>query len=90
MATISALAVFDGPYGYGLATRDIIFPDVLHYQVGTEAGFGAKARNGRGLAESTPEAMFEIVLNAPVAMGLDAGHATGTPRADFPYLSEPA
>lgn len=71
-------------------TRDIIFPDVLHYTVGTEACFGAKTRNGRGLTDSTPEAMFEIVLNAPVAMGLDASHATGTLRAEFPYLSEPA
>ncbi|WP_030438598.1 DUF4331 family protein [Actinoplanes subtropicus] len=89
-ALVSANDTHSDPNGYGTATRDIIFPDVLHYQVGTEAGFGAKARNGRGLAESAPEAMFEIVLNAPVTMGLDAGHATGTPRAEFPYLSEPA
>ncbi|MER6267991.1 hypothetical protein [Streptomyces sp900105755] len=62
----------------------------LRYQVGTEAEFGANARNGRGLTESAPEAMFEIVLNAPVPMGLDAGHATGTLRVVFPYLSAPA
>ncbi|MFI1052213.1 DUF4331 family protein [Streptomyces griseoruber] len=87
---VSANDTHSDPEGYGAATRDIIFPDVLRYQVGTEAGFGAKSRNGRGLAESAPEAMFEIVLNAPVDMGLDAGDATGTLRAEFPYLSEPA
>ncbi|MBK3574541.1 DUF4331 family protein [Streptomyces sp. MBT65] len=89
-ALVSANDTHSDPQGYGAATRDIIFPDVLHYQVGTEAGFGAKARNGRGLTESVPEAMFEIVLNAPVSMGLDAGYATGTLRAEFPYLSAPA
>ncbi|WP_406442541.1 DUF4331 domain-containing protein [Streptomyces sp. NBC_00631] len=87
---VSANDTHSDPEGYGAATRDILFPDVLRYQVGTEAGFGAKVRNGRGLTESAPEAMFEIVLNAPVTMGLDAGDATGTLRAEFPYLSEPA
>jgi hypothetical protein len=89
-ALVSANDTNPDPQGYGAVTRDIIFPDVLHYTVGTEACFGAKTRNGRGLTESTPEAMFEIVLNASVAMGLDASHATGTLRAEFPYLSEPA
>ncbi|MFH9550717.1 DUF4331 family protein [Streptomyces sp. NPDC017435] len=84
---VSANDTHPDPQGYGAAIRDVIFPDVLRYQVGTEADFGAKARNGRGLAESAPEVMFEIVLNAPVPMGLDAGHATGTLRAVFPYLS---
>ncbi|MFK0160448.1 DUF4331 family protein [Streptomyces sp. NPDC090493] len=87
---VSANDTHSDPEGYGAATRDVIFPDVLRYQVGTEACFGAKTRNGRGLAESAPEAMFEIVLNAPVDMGLDVGDATGTLRAEFPYLSEPA
>ena len=44
---VSANDTHSDPQGYGAATRDIIFPDVLHYQVGTEAGFGAMARNGR-------------------------------------------
>lgn len=89
-ALVAANDTNPDPQGYGAATRDVIFPDVLHYNVGTDACFGAKTRNGRGLTESAPEAVFEIVLNAPVVMGLDAGHATGTPRAEFPYLSEPA
>jgi hypothetical protein len=88
-AFVAANATNGDPDGYGEAVRDILFPDVLRYQVGTEAGFGAKSRNGRGLTEPAPEAMFEMVLNAPIAMGLDAGDATGTLRAEFPYLSKP-
>ena len=87
-ALVAANATNGDPDGYGEAVRDIIFPDVLRYQAGTEAGFGARSRNGRGLTEPAPEAMFEMVLNAPIAMGLDAGDATGTLRTTFPYLGE--
>jgi hypothetical protein len=89
-ALVAANDTNSDPQDYGAAVRDILLPDVLHYRVGTEANFAAKARNGRGLTESTPEAVFEIVLNAPVIMGLHAGHATGKPRNEFPYVNEAA
>lgn len=74
---------------YGRYVRSILLPDMLRYRVGTEAEFGVSARNGRGLTEPTPETMFQIVLDQPVSMGLDAGDATGTLRPSFPYLSLP-
>ncbi|MEV7737573.1 DUF4331 family protein [Streptomyces sp. NPDC088921] len=89
-ALVSANGTHHDPTAYGAAVRDVLLPDVLRYQVGTDAGFGAKNRNGRGLTESAPEAMFEIVLNTPVAMGLTIDDATGALRTEFPYLSEPA
>jgi hypothetical protein len=88
-ALVAANDTHGDPDGHGAAVRDTLFPDVLRYQVGTEAGFAAKGHNGRGLTESAPEAMFEIVLNAPVGMALDASDATGTLRREFPYLAEP-
>jgi len=67
----------------------LLFPDVLHYRIGSAAGFTLADRNGRGLTESTPEVMFELILHTPVAMGLDASAATGSLRQEFPYLSLP-
>jgi hypothetical protein len=67
--------------------RDMLFPDVLTYEIGTDAHFGLERRNGRGLREPAPEVMFELVLGAPVRMGLD-GPSAAT-RAEFPYLPEP-
>jgi hypothetical protein len=88
-AVVAANGTHIDPDRYGRKVRDLIFPDVLHYEVGTNAYFGAKSRNGKGLTEPTPEAMFEIVLNAPLDMGLSAEDATGTLRPRFPYLSLP-
>lgn len=88
-AVVAANKTHDDPDGYGEKVRDIVFPDVLRYEIGTEAHFGVERRNGRGLTESVPEVMFEIVLNKRVALGLDASDATGTLRGAFPYLSVP-
>ncbi|MET8676035.1 DUF4331 family protein [Streptomyces sp. NPDC004647] len=79
----------EDPDKYGASVRDILVPDMLHYRIGSAAFFGVDRRNGRGLTENTPEAMFHIVLNRNVDMGLDAGSATGTLRPRFPYLSKP-
>ncbi|MFD8864977.1 DUF4331 family protein [Streptomyces sp. NPDC059590] len=67
--------------------RDLFLPDVLRYEVGSEAAFAVDRRNGRGLTDCVPEVMFELVLGAPVKLGLDASSATGVPGDVFPYLS---
>ncbi|WP_431042542.1 DUF4331 family protein [Streptomyces sp. P1-3] len=77
------------PYAYATHVRDLLLPDVLRYEVGSEARFGVDGRNGRGLTDSAPEVMFELILGVPVKLGLDASAATGVLRRDFPYLSEP-
>jgi hypothetical protein len=86
---VAANGTHSDPVAYGKYVRDTIFPDVLRYKVGTSANFGVSSRNGKGLTEPTPEAMFQIVLNEPVSMGLDASDATGKLRTEFPYLSLP-
>lgn len=74
---------------YARYVRVALLPDMLRYEVGTDASFGVKRRNGRGLAEPAPEVMFQLLLNAPVPMGLDARSATGALRDEFPYLGLP-
>ncbi|MGP3951288.1 DUF4331 family protein [Streptomyces sp. 7N604] len=86
---VAANGTAEDPDKYGAAVRDILMPDELHYRVGSSAFFGVDRRNGRGLTENTPEAMFHIVLNRAVDMGLDASSATGTLRTKFPYVSKP-
>ncbi|MDI2125020.1 DUF4331 family protein [Yinghuangia seranimata] len=68
--------------------RDLLLPDVLRYEIGTEASFTPERRNGRTFACCTPEAMFEIVLGTRLPLGLTASSAA-VPRAEFPYVPLP-
>ncbi|GGO94595.1 DUF4331 family protein [Wenjunlia tyrosinilytica] len=87
-ATRAAMAGTADASAHAERVRDLLFPDVLRYEIGTEASFTPERRNGRPFADCTPEAMFEIVLGTRVALGLDASSA-GVPRADFPYVPLP-
>ncbi|MEU8828109.1 DUF4331 family protein [Streptomyces sp. NPDC048636] len=84
---VAATGAAPHPAAYAARLRDLLLPDVLRYEVGSEAHFGAEARNGRALTDCVPEVMFELVLGAPVGMALDASAAAGAPRGEFPYLS---
>jgi hypothetical protein len=86
---VSAMATHPDPWDHGRRTSDLIFPDILRYEIGTSANFGFAWRNGRTLTDCVPEVMFALVLNTPVPMGLSSSSATGTLRAGFPYLSPP-
>ncbi|TDC11395.1 DUF4331 domain-containing protein [Nonomuraea longispora] len=86
---VGAMGTHPDPAGHGRHVRDLLFPDILRYEIGTAAEFTVDRRNGRNLTDCTPEVMFRLVLNTPIDMGLDPGSATGTLRADFPYLSLP-
>ncbi|MCG5216470.1 DUF4331 family protein [Streptosporangium soli] len=86
---VRAMGTHQNPSGHGRHVRDLIFPDILRYEIGTTAEFSPSRRNGRSLTDCTPEVMFGLVLNTPIAMGLDPNSATGTLRTGFPYLSPP-
>lgn len=79
----------DDPAAHAGRVVDAIFPDVLRYEIGTVAGFGFAARNGRGLADCAPEVMFALVLNKAVPLGLDSRSITPAPSRSFPYLAPP-
>jgi Domain of unknown function (DUF4331) len=86
-AVVAAMGTSNDPQSHAERIRDTLFPDVLRYEIGTEAHFGLERRNGRGLYEPTPEVMFELVLGTPIAMGVSA--ASAAPRTEFPYLAAP-
>ncbi|WP_327090210.1 DUF4331 domain-containing protein [Nonomuraea sp. NBC_01738] len=86
---VGAMATHPDPADHGRQVRDLLFPDILRYEVGTQANFGFARRNGRTLTDVAPEVMFALVLNTPVPMGLTSRSATGTLRDGFPYLSPP-
>lgn len=88
-ALVRAMKTANNPSKYGEWVRDLVFPDVLRYKVGTKANFGVSSQNGKGLTESAPESMFELIAKTHIEMGLDAGDATGELRDEFPYLSLP-
>ncbi|WP_436788050.1 DUF4331 family protein [Yinghuangia sp. YIM S10712] len=87
-AVVTAMGTIPDPKAHAEALRDTLFPDVLWYEVGTEAHFATARRNGRGLTTNTPEVMFELVLGTPVSLGLDAT-AAGPCRPEFPYVPKP-
>jgi hypothetical protein len=88
-AVVRAMGTHPDPDAFARCVRDTLFPDVLRYRIGTAASYGPRVQNGKGLIESAPESIFELVLNTHVEMGLDAGDATGTLLTRFPYLSAP-
>jgi hypothetical protein len=86
-AVVAAMGTSDDAQAHAERVRDTFFPDILRYEIGTDAHFGRHRRNGRGLFEPTPEVMFELVLGTAVPMGLAA--ASAPPRTEFPYLAPP-
>lgn len=77
------------PQAHGRAIAELVFPDLLRYEIGTPATFGFATRNGRSFADNAPEIMFSIVLNAAIPTGLSAKNVAGTLRTQFPYVIPP-
>jgi hypothetical protein len=86
---VKAMDTVAQPEKHGKEVADALFPDIIRYQVGTEAQYSLPTPNGRGLTENTPEMTFEFVLGTLVDMGLGSNSATGELREEFPYLSLP-
>ncbi len=85
-AVVSATATADNPQGYGQAVARRLFPDVLHYVVGTAAAYGFASFNGRTLADNAPEAMLSLVTNMAVPSGLKPSVAEDLRNGQFPYV----
>lgn len=97
VAAAQAKPVAD-PQAHAAKVRDALLPDTLRYTWGDEAHWYAApppgekyARDGRDLTGNHPKEMYELVLgiSPQVLACLTAADATGTLRAEFPYLSEP-
>ncbi|MFC1439005.1 hypothetical protein ABUW04_12095 [Streptacidiphilus sp. N1-10] len=85
-AVVRAAGTSAAPDGYGNTVAGELFPDVLPYVLGTPAGYGFAARNGRTLADNAPEAMLSLVLNTAVPSGLTPATAQALRLPDFPYI----
>ncbi len=88
----SLVAGLAGAYGtvnaraYGDRIADRLLPDLLPYQIGSEAGFGFGGFNGRMLADNAAETMFSLAANAAVSTGLTSHTAAETRTGGFPYV----
>lgn len=85
-AAVAANGTSDDPQGYGQAVAQALFPDVMHYVIGTPATYGFAARNGRTLADNAPEAMLSLALNTAVPSGLKPSVSAHLRSPNFPYV----
>ncbi|WP_230689439.1 DUF4331 family protein [Catellatospora paridis] len=88
-AVVAAQGNVADPQGYGWTVARRLFPDVLHYEVGTPATFGFAGINGRTLADFVPEVMFSLVLGraTPGALGPSTNERLRT--STFPHVVKP-
>lgn len=74
------------PEAYGRQVAQLLFPDVLAYSPQLPTGYGFAGRNGRALADDTPDFILSLLANTPFSdrVGKPVGF-----RSSFPYLAEP-
>jgi hypothetical protein len=85
-AVVAASGTAGDPHGYGQTVARELFPDVLHYVVGTPAIYGFASRNGRPMADNAPEAMLSLVAGTAVPSGLKPSVAEKQRNSKFPYV----
>jgi hypothetical protein len=85
-AVVAASETSDDPDGYGQTVARTLYPDVLHYTVGTPASYGFAVRNGRTMADNAPEAMLSLAINAGVNTGLKPSVSAHLRRPAFPFV----
>ncbi len=74
------------PQAYGQQVVQFLLPDVLTYNPQLPVGYGFAGRNGRALADDTPDLMLSLLANTPFSDRV--GKPDGL-RDHFPYLAEP-
>lgn len=74
------------PQAYGQQVAQFLFPDVLTYNPQLPTSYGFAGRNGRALADDTPDLILSLLANTPFS---DRVGKPGGLRTHFPYLAEP-
>ncbi|HEY9664315.1 MAG TPA: DUF4331 family protein [Allocoleopsis sp.] len=74
------------PQAYAQQVVEFLLPDVLMYNPKLPVGYGFAGRNGRALADDTPDVILSLLANTPFSDRV--GKPDGL-RAQFPYLAEP-
>jgi hypothetical protein len=83
---VAACGTCEDPTGYGAKVARRFCPNMLPYEVGTQATFGFAEWNGRCLTDNAPDVMFSIAANAPVRLGIGKESVTAKPSRTFPYV----
>ncbi|MBW4518705.1 MAG: DUF4331 domain-containing protein [Scytolyngbya sp. HA4215-MV1] len=73
------------PQAYAQQVVQFLLPDVLTYNPKLPVGYGFAGRNGRALADDTPDLILSLLANTPFSDRV--GKPDGL-RAHFPYLAE--
>lgn len=74
------------PNAYGQQVVQFLLPDVLTYNPQLPTSYGFAGRNGRALADDTPDVILSLLANTPLSDRV--GKPDGL-RVSFPYLAEP-
>jgi Domain of unknown function (DUF4331) len=87
---VAAYGTSEDPQGYGAKVARRLCPNILPYEVGTQATFGFAEWNGRSLTDNAPDVMFSIAANTPVRLGIGKDSVTAKPSKVFPYVPSAA
>jgi Domain of unknown function (DUF4331) len=87
---VAAYGTSEDPQGYGAKVAHRFFPNILPYEVSSQATFGFLEWNGRSLTDNAPDVMFSIAANTPVRLGIGKESVTAKPSKVFPYVPSPA
>lgn len=83
---VAAYGTAEDPQAYGERVARRFCPNILPYEVGTQAAFGFLEWNGRSLTDNAPNVMFSIAANTPVSLGIGKESVTSKPSKTFPYV----
>ncbi len=85
-AVVAATGTSEDPAAYGRKVAHRFCPNILPYEVGTQATFGFAEWNGRSLTDNVPDVMFSLAANTPVRLGIGKESVTKKPSRAFPYV----
>jgi hypothetical protein len=85
-AVVAAYGTSEDPQGYGEKIAHRLFPNLLPYEVGTQASLGFTDWNGRSLTDNAPNVMFSTAANTPISLGIGKESVTSKPTRTFPYV----
>jgi Domain of unknown function (DUF4331) len=85
-AVVAAYGTAEDPHAYGEKIAHRLFPNMLPYEVGTQASLGFTGWNGRSLIDNAPNVMFSTAANTPISLGIGKESVTSKPRSAFPYV----
>ncbi len=85
-AVVAAYGTAEDPQSYGEKIAHRLFPNMLPYEVGTQASLGFVEWNGRSLTDNAPDVMFSTAANTPIRLGIGKNSVTSKPSKLFPYV----